>query len=91
MIEKNLANELVAVGGWIAVLGAFLAAIGSTGQVEPDQDTSTAKEANDKESNDLKKQVLQQKKQLQKQQIQLELIQLEQELNTIIHSTRKNG
>ncbi|MCE0451143.1 hypothetical protein [Brevibacillus sp. AF8] len=92
MIDKNLANELVAVGGWIAVLGAFLAAIGSTGQVEPDQDTSsTGKEANDKESSDLKKQMLQQKKQLQKQQIQLELIQLEQELNTIIDSTRKNG
>ncbi|GED56929.1 hypothetical protein ABE237_12395 [Brevibacillus formosus] len=91
MIDKNLANELVAVGGWIAVLGAFLAAIGSTGQVEPDPDTSTSNEANDKESNDLKKQVVQQKKQLQKQQIQLELIQLEQELNTIIHSTRKNG
>ncbi|ASJ56267.1 hypothetical protein BP422_23535 [Brevibacillus formosus] len=91
MIDKNLANELVAVGGWIAVLGAFLAAIGSTGQVEPDQDTSTTNGANDKASNDLKKQVVQQKKQLQKQQIQLELIQLEQELNTIIHSTRKNG
>jgi beta-lactamase regulating signal transducer with metallopeptidase domain len=91
MIEKNLANELVAVGGWIAVLGAFLAAIGSTGQVEPDEDTSSANQTNDKESNDLKKQVLQQKKQLQKQQIQIELIQLEQELNTIINSTRKNG
>ncbi|MGK5509786.1 hypothetical protein [Brevibacillus formosus] len=91
MIDKNLANELVAVGGWIAVLGAFLAAIGSTGQVEPDQDTSTANGANDKESNELKKQVVQQKKQLQKQQIQLELIQLEQELNAIIHSTMKNG
>lgn len=91
MIDKNLANELVAVGGWIAVLGAFLAAIGSTGQVEPDQDNSSANVANDKESNELKKQVVQQKKQLQKQQIQLELIQLEQELNTIIHSTRKNG
>lgn len=91
MIDKNLANELVAVGGWIAVLGAFLAAIGSTGQVEPDQDTSTSNQANDKESNDLKKQVLQQKKQLQKQQIQIELIQLEQELNTIIDSTRKKG
>ncbi|GEC93182.1 MULTISPECIES: hypothetical protein [Brevibacillus] len=91
MIEKNLANELVAVGGWIAVLGAFLAAIGSTGQVEPDEDTSTDNGSNGKESNDLKKQVLQQKKQLQKQQIQIELIQLEQELNTIIHSTRKNG
>ncbi|TKI58415.1 hypothetical protein E8L90_25145 [Brevibacillus antibioticus] len=91
MIEKNLASELVAVGGWIAVLGAFLAAIGSTGQVEPDQDNSTGNGVNDKESNDLKKQVLQQKKQLQKQQIQLELIQLEQELNTILTTTRKNS
>ncbi|MFS0557136.1 hypothetical protein [Brevibacillus sp. 179-C9.3 HS] len=91
MIEKNLANELVAVGGWIAVLGAFLAAIGSTGQVEPDQDTSSDNQSNDKESNDLKKQVLQQKKQLQKQQIQIELIQLEQELHEIISSTKKNG
>ncbi|GAB1530675.1 MULTISPECIES: hypothetical protein [Brevibacillus] len=91
MIERNLANELVAVGGWIAVIGTFIAAIGSTGQVEPEQPASTDNQANDKESNDLKKQVLQQKKQLQKQQIQLDLIQLEQELNTLIHSTRKNG
>lgn len=77
MIDKNLANELVAVGGWIAVMGAFLAAIGSTGQVEPDPAITAD------QPDDLEKQLSAQKKQLRKQQIQLQLLQLQQELDQV--------
>ena len=81
MIDKDLANELVAVGGWIAVIGAFLAAIGSTGQVEPDANDSAASSNND--NDELRDQLSTQKKWLQKQQIQIQLIQMQQELSQL--------
>ena len=90
MIDKDLANELVAVGGWIAVLGAFLAAIGSTGQVEPDPTNSSSSAKNG--SDGLSKQLSMQNKLLQKQQIQIQLIQMQQELaqlNTLLDKQKK--
>lgn len=81
MIDKDLANELVAVGGWVAVIGAFLAAIGSTGQVEPDASDSAASSPNG--NDELRDQLSTQKKWLQKQQIQIQLLQMQQELSQL--------